>query len=244
LSSVIGALFRRWRMQSALGLAGLLFALTWLAIGVHVHGWVTAFDAPTASWIRSVGHRSHGLDEASSLTARVGTPLTVAAAGLIGGALLARRARSLRPGVVVIGTVGGAVFAEIAMKAVIYRPLSDAEIRASPLLSAGHSFPSGHVAGIGALLGIIAVCIATGRSRSVQASLAVLVGAGVVMVGFSRLYFGFHWLSDVIGGALVAGVAVILGTVALTTRGDQPVGARSAPRGTPTITNSPSALHR
>ena len=74
LSLVIGALFRRWRMPTALGLAGLVLALTWLAIGVHVHGWVTAFDAPTASWIRSVGHRSHGLDEASLITARLGTP--------------------------------------------------------------------------------------------------------------------------------------------------------------------------
>jgi membrane-associated phospholipid phosphatase len=223
---VIGALFRGWRMPTALGLAGLVLALIWLAIGVHVHGWVTAFDAPTASWIRSVGHRSHVLYEASWITARLGTPVTVAAAALIGGALLAWRARSLRPGVVVIGTVGGAILARTAIGAVIYRPLTEAEIHASrPLSNEHHPFPSGHVAGIGALLGIIAVCIAIGRSRTVQALLAVLVGAGVVIVAFSRLYLGVHWLSDVIGGALLAGVAVILGTVALTTRCDQSVRA-------------------
>ena len=227
LSLVIGGLFRGWRMPTALGLAGLVLVLTWLAIGVYVHGWVTEFDAATASWIRSVGHRSHGLDEASLMTVRLGTPVTVAAAGLIGGALLAWRARSLRPGVVVIGTVGGAMLAETAIRAVIYRPLTEAEIQASPLLSTGHHpFPSGHVAGIGALLGIIAVCIAIGRSRTVQALLTALVGAGVVIVAFSRLYFGAHWLSDVIGGALLAGVAVIFGTVALTTRCDQSVPTR------------------
>ena len=245
LSLVIGALFRRWRMPTALGLAGLVLALTWLAISVHVHGWVTAFDAPTASWIRSVGRRSHGLNEASLITAWLGTPVKVAAAGLIGGALLSWRARSLRPGAVVVGTVGGAVLARTAIGALIYRPATEAEIQVSPLLSTEHHpFPSGHVAGIGALLGIIAVCIAIGRSRTVQALLTVVVGAGVVVVAFSRLYFEYHWLSDVIGGALLAGVAVILGTVALTTRCDQSVRARSAPRGTPTITNSPSARHR
>jgi undecaprenyl-diphosphatase len=213
-----------------LRLAGLVLALTWLATGVHVHGWVTVFDAPTACWIRSVGPRSHGLDEASLITAWLGTPVKVAAAGLMGGALLAWRARSLRPGAVVISTVGGAVLANTAMKAVIYRPRTEAEIQASPLLSPGHHpFPSGHVAGIGALLGIIAVCIAIGRSRAVHALLTVLVGAGVVIVAFSRLYLGYHWLSDVIGGALLAGVAVTLGTVALTTRCDQSVRARSAP---------------
>jgi membrane-associated phospholipid phosphatase len=223
----IGWLFRGWRMPTALAVPGLVLVLTWLAIGVHVHGWVTAFDAPTASWIRSVGHRSHRLDEASLMTARLGTPVTVAVAGLIGGALLAWRARSLRPGAVVIGTVGGAVLATTAIRAVVYRPLTEVEIQASPLLStAHHPFPSGHVAGIGALLGIIAACIAVGRSRIVQALARALVVAGVVIVAFSRLYLGFHWLSDVIGGALLAGVAVIFGTVALTTRCDQSVPTR------------------
>ena len=107
-----------------------------------------------------------------------------------------------------IGTVGGAVLAGTAIRAVIYRPLTEAEIQASPLLSTRHHpFPSGHVAGIGALLGIIAACIAVGRSRTVHALATVLVGAGVVIVAFSRLYLGAHWLSDVIGGALLAGVA-------------------------------------
>jgi len=120
----IGGLFRGWRMPTALGLPGLVLALTWLAIGVHVHGWVTAFDAPTASWIGNSVHRSHGLDEASWITARLGNPVTIAVAGLIGGALLAWRARSLRPGVVVIGTAGGAVLAGTAIRAVIYRPVT------------------------------------------------------------------------------------------------------------------------
>jgi membrane-associated phospholipid phosphatase len=219
LSLNIGAPFRSWRVPTALGLAGLVLALTWVAIGVHVHGCVTTLDAPTASWIGNAAHRSHRLDEAALMTARFGSEATVAAASLIGGALLAWRARSFRPGVVVIGAVSGAMLANTAIRAVVDRPLTAAEIQAAPLLNTDHHpFPSGHVAGIGALLGIIAVCIAVGRSRTVQALLMVLVVAGVVIVAFSRLYLGLHWLSDVIGGALLAGMAVILGTVALTTR--------------------------
>ena len=223
----IDELFRGWRMPTALVLLGLVLVLTWLAVGVHVHGWVTAFDAPTASWIGNSVHRSQGLYEASLITARLGNRLTVAAAALIGGALLAWRARSLRPGVVVIGTVAGAVLANTAIRAVIYRPVTEAEIQALPRLSTEHHpFPSGHVAGIGALLGIIAACIVVGRSRIVQALATASVVAGVVVVAFSRLCLGVHWLSDVMGGALLAGVFVILGSVALATRSDQSVRAR------------------
>jgi membrane-associated phospholipid phosphatase len=227
---VVVGVFGGWRMSTALGLAVLVLVLAWLALGVHVHGWVTAFDAPTASWIGASVHRSHVVDEASYIVARLGNPFTVAAAALIGAALLAWRARSLKLGVAVIGTVAGAVLAQTLMRAVIYRPLTEAEIEALPRLSADHHpFPSGHVAGIGALLGIIVVCIAAGRSRIVRALATALVVAGVVIVAFSRLYLGFHWLSDVIAGALLAGVFVILGAVALTTRSDEFVRARSAP---------------
>ena len=215
----VGELFRGWRMPTAVALAGLVLALTWVAIGVHVHGWVTAFDAPTASWIENSVHRSHGLDEASLITERLGNPVTVAAAALIGGALLAWRARSVRPGVVVIGTVGGAVLARNAIGAIIYRPSTEAEFQALPLLSTEHHpFPSGHVAGTGALLGIIAVCIGVGRSRTMRALLAAFVVTGVVIVAFSRLYLGLHWLTDVVGGALLAALLVVLGDAALRMR--------------------------
>lgn len=216
---VAGALVGDRKRAAALVAAGLLMAFTALAIGVHAHGWVTAYDANTASWIGNASHRSHGLDEASLKTARLGSSAVIAAAGLIGGALLSWRARSLRPGVIVIATVGAATLAETAIKAIVYRPLTQAEVLASPLLRTNHHpFPSGHVAGTGALLGIIAVCIGVGRSRTLRALLAALVVTGVLIVAISRLYLGFHWLTDVVGGALLAALLVVLGDAALRMR--------------------------
>ena len=216
---VAGALVGDRKRATALVAAGLLMAFTALAIGVHAHGWLTAYDAPTASWIGNAIHRSHRLDEASLTIARLGSPAVIAAAGLIGAALLSWRARSVRPGVIVIATVGAATVAETVMKAVVDRPLTHAEVLASPLLSTDHHpFPSGHVAGTGALLGIIAVCIGVGRSRTMRALLTAVVVTGVLIVTWSRLYLGLHWLTDVVGGGLLAALFVILGDVALRMR--------------------------
>jgi membrane-associated phospholipid phosphatase len=211
-----GALFSDRRWGAALVVAGLLTAFTGLAIGVHTHGWATAFDAPTASWIEAGRHRSHRLDVASLLIARIGNPAAIAAAGLVSGALLSWRARSAIPGVIVISTVAAAALAKITINAVVDRPMTHAELHVLPLMSTEHHpFPSGHVTGTAALLGIVAVYFGVGRSHTVRALLAGLVVAGALIVAFTRLYLGEHWLTDVVGGALLAAVFVILGAVAL-----------------------------
>ena len=150
------------------------------------------------------------------MIARIGNPAAIAAAGLVSGALLSWRVRSAIPGVIVISTVAAAALAKIAINAVVDRPLTHAELHVLPLMrTEHHPFPSGHVTGTAALLGIVAVCIGVGRSRTVRALLAGLVVAGALIVAFSRLYLGVHWLTDVVGGALLAAVFVILGAVAL-----------------------------
>lgn len=198
------------RLAAALCGAGLLTALTKLGIGVHTHGRVTRFDAATMSWF--VAHRSPEFNWAAKVITQLGSPGATAAAGLLCGAVLSWQARSVIPGVVVIGTVASAALAETALKAVVVRPLTPVELQLSTY---SHSFPSGHVTGTGALLGIIAVCVGVGRSRTDRAWLTGCVVAGVLVVAVARLYLGAHWLTDVIGGAVLAGVFVSLGAAVM-----------------------------
>ena len=204
------ALSGQRRLSAALCGAGLLTALTKLAIGVHTHGRVTRFDADTMSWF--IAHRSPEFNWAAKVITALGSPGATAAAGLLCGAVLSWQARSVIPAVVVIGTVAGATLAETALKAVVMRPLTPVELQ---LFTNHHSFPSGHVTGTGALLGIIAVCVGVGRSRTDRAWLTGCVVAGVLVVAVARLYLGVHWLTDVIGGAALAGVFVSLGAVVM-----------------------------
>jgi undecaprenyl-diphosphatase len=108
--------------------------------------------------------------------------------------------------------VGAAV--EATLKSVIGRTATS-----GPLLHYPHTFPSGHVTGTAALLGMIAVCLGTGRSRAVKTALAVLVTCAVLFVAYLALYIGAHTFTDVIGGMLLGGAIVAAGSAVLAAAG-------------------------
>lgn len=76
------------------------------------------------------------------------------------------------------------------------------------------SFPSGHATGSVVIYGFLAFLLARKQSPLTRMSITVITAVGVVLIGFSRLYLGAHWLSDVLGGwslglAWIALVAVV-----------------------------------
>ncbi|KYH43539.1 phosphatase PAP2 family protein [Branchiibius sp. NY16-3462-2] len=78
------------------------------------------------------------------------------------------------------------------------------------------SFPSGHTAGSAVFLGVLSLLLL----RTVQQRLAraaIVTGAVVLAlgVGWSRVYLGFHWTTDVLGGWLLATAVLTVTAVAL-----------------------------
>jgi membrane-associated phospholipid phosphatase len=200
----------------ALGLriAGLVSALMALMLGINGQGWMSKVDMATTSWL--VGHRSFGLDVAATVVTDFGSPVATAAEGAVWAIVLCWLSRSLVPSVVVIGTVGAAAAACTALKVVVERPRPPLQWEA--LLETDPSFPSGHVTGTAALLGIVAVVIGMDRGRATRIGLTVAVFTAVVVVAATRLYLGVHWLTDVIGGAILAAVFVTIGAAVLDAR--------------------------
>lgn len=66
---------------------------------------------------------------------------------------------------------------------------------------ASYSFPSGHAAGSAVGYGMLAYCLAL-RWRTWRRRLALVVGLAllVLLIGFTRIYLGVHYLSDILAG--------------------------------------------
>jgi undecaprenyl-diphosphatase len=62
------------------------------------------------------------------------------------------------------------------------------------------------------LLAAVLMSRLNGRARYVPPVLAAMV---IASVGFSRIYLGVHYLTDVLAGTLVAGACLILAVAAL-----------------------------
>lgn len=74
----------------------------------------------------------------------------------------------------------------------------------------GPSFPTGHVMAAVAIWGLLppVVALVSGRRSAWWGSVAISATV-ILVVGFSRVYLGVHWTSDVIG-ALVLGALYLL----------------------------------
>lgn len=78
----------------------------------------------------------------------------------------------------------------------------------------GYSFPSGHSATATTLYGLLGYWLVRGRRRIRHRWLVGCSAVGLILVvGFSRIYLGVHFLSDVLGGYLLGACWLIVGIV-------------------------------
>ncbi len=123
---------------------------------------------------------------------------------LVGAVIFGAWRRWLLFGTWVIAA-GGSVVLILLLKALFARPRPFFE---QPLLlEPYYSFPSGHAMEAVVLYGMLAY-FAVLALRSWRARAAVVFGTSllVLLIGFSRMYLGVHYLSDVVAGFAAGGV--------------------------------------
>jgi undecaprenyl-diphosphatase len=76
--------------------------------------------------------------------------------------------------------------------------------------ASGDSFPSGHVLAATVVWGCVPlVALAWGVARGLVRMLWAVAAVFVVVVACSRVYLGVHWLTDVVGGALLGALLLV-----------------------------------
>ncbi len=119
------------------------------------------------------------------------------AAGLTAIAMLRRDRR--QDALTVIVSTGGAMVINTLLKNVFQRQ-RPIEMARRIKLPRSHSFPSGHSLLSAATYPIVAHHLVQNQSVATQAFVHTMAGVTIVSVGFSRVYFGVHFPSDVLGG--------------------------------------------
>lgn len=199
---------RRWATSDgsqrvsprSLALALLLICASLWAFGVLAEDVVTGdpivrLDQQLANWLHD-----HGSSDLTSLLRAVttlGSAWVLVPLALGSVAYLLARGSRRSAGLVALAIVGAEILT-LGLKAGFER---QRPFLADPLVSeSSFSFPSGHATVSLALYGALAYL--TSRRMGTVAGLSVLLGAAllVLLIGFSRLYLGVHFLSDVLAG--------------------------------------------
>lgn len=98
----------------------------------------------------------------------------------------------------------------VLLKNVISRPRPEGY---RIIVETGYSFPSGHSMISMAFYGLILYIIFKNiKDRNLRNVLSSMLGILIILIGFSRVYLGVHYASDVLGGFIISIAYLILFT--------------------------------
>ena len=161
-----------------------------------VEGRADRYDEMIMDAVHTVDHPQ--ITSAMKVITQLGSHAAIStAAGLTAIAML-KQGRKQDAWTVVVST-GGAMAINTILKN-IFRRERPRELARKIALPKSHSFPSGHSLLSAATYPIVVHHLVERHSLPAQALAHSVAGLTILSVGFSRVYFGVHFPSDVLGG--------------------------------------------
>jgi membrane-associated phospholipid phosphatase len=183
---------------------GVWFTVGWLLTHPLKHSWIVRTDQAISKWF--VSRRTPTLNSLTYIGSMMSdTVVKIVVTAIVAITMLIVWKRWLEPLVVVVALILEAL-TFITVTTLVGRPRPNVpRLETSPV---GSSYPSGHMGAAVAYSAIIVVVFWHTRRHWVRV-LAATVGVLIPLcVGFSRVYRGMHYFSDVIFGALLGGASV------------------------------------
>jgi undecaprenyl-diphosphatase len=170
------------------------FAFAHIAEDYLTNDPLARWDVSFARWL--AGERTTAATDLFRVLTFLGSPAVALVVGTVVCVALYRRRHVIDAAFLPV-VLGGAELLNLILKLSFHRPRPEfAFVHLDT-----YSFPSGHAMISMAAYGALAYLV-WGRVHGAQARVVLLAGTTlfVVLIGFSRLYLGVHYLSDVLAG--------------------------------------------
>jgi membrane-associated phospholipid phosphatase len=167
----------------------------WLIYSAFTGTGPGADDGPVLA--EAVAARSPRLTGLAVAITTLGSTAAMAVLAVVVGLVLWVRGRRA-DAVFLIGTMASASALFTLIKRFLDRPRPPV---AAQLVSAGNeSLPSGHATMSMAVVGALVVLAWPTLTAGLRLAAVVVAGSWIAAVGFTRIYLGVHWFSDVLAG--------------------------------------------
>jgi len=194
-------------------LGTVLFAIAY--IGMRQQIGLGALNQPVLDWM--MGHREANLTGFAKLVTSVANPRFFIIFVSLCAIIWAFAKREVWRPLMLTGAMGIMATTSMVMKS-LTKDLRPPQVNMVPAFELDYSFPSGHTIGIIVLLLVFGYLIYS-RHYSVGRFISWigLASIGTALMALSRLYLGYHWLTDVIAsvglGFIILAIIIVIDTI-------------------------------
>lgn len=171
---------------------------------------ISGLDQPALEWLAD--HRSGWLTTVFTTITTVFGPYVLPVIVAVGCGIWGWRTHRWRDPVMLVGAMVLSTVVSTVIKSLVARPRPSDELQTVPGVESSFSFPSGHTIGATTLVLVGGYLLwREARTRGAFVEWSVVSVVVVLVVAASRLYLGYHFVTDVLAGVCLA--VVTLGVV-------------------------------